>query len=147
MLGKQWLNRYASTDTRGTAIERSQDRQRKLDGIIAWYFDHVMESLPVMLQIALLLLGCALSHYLWEISTTVAFVILSVTSFGVLFYFSIVVAGAASKDCPYQTPGGRITRHVLSQVLRTLCSAPSSISNFVPPSSRFSLKPLPFVTC
>ena len=39
MLGKQWLNRYASTDLRGTAIERSQNRQRKLDGIVAWYFD------------------------------------------------------------------------------------------------------------
>ncbi|KAF9644082.1 hypothetical protein BDM02DRAFT_3103154, partial [Thelephora ganbajun] len=61
MLGKQWLNRYASIDMRGSAIERSQNWQRKLDGIIVWYFDHVMESLPVMLQIALLLLGCVIS--------------------------------------------------------------------------------------
>ena len=72
MLGKQWLNRYASTDMRGTAIERSQNRQRKLDGVITWYFDHVMESLPLMLQVGLLLLGCALSQYLWEINITVA---------------------------------------------------------------------------
>jgi len=57
MLGKRWLNRYALTDMRGTAVERSQDRQRKLDGIIAWYFDHVMESLLLMLQFALLLLA------------------------------------------------------------------------------------------
>ena len=55
MLGKQWLNRYASTDMRGTAIERSQNRQRKLDGITSWHFDHVIESLPLMLQAALLL--------------------------------------------------------------------------------------------
>ena len=27
MLGKQWLNRYASSDLRGSAIERSQNRQ------------------------------------------------------------------------------------------------------------------------
>ena len=136
MLGKQWLNRYASTDMRGTAIERSQNRQRKLDGITNWYFDHVMESLPLMLQIALLLLGCALSRYLWEISTTVAFVVLGVTSCGVIFYFSIVVAGATSEDCPYQTPGARIMRHVIPQILRTLCSAPSTISAFV--SSKLS---------
>jgi hypothetical protein len=50
MLGKQWLNRYASTDMRGSAVERSQHRQRKLDGIITWYFDYVMEALPLMLQ-------------------------------------------------------------------------------------------------
>jgi len=49
MVGKQCLNRYASTDTRGTAIERSQNRQRKLDSVITWYFDPVMESLPLML--------------------------------------------------------------------------------------------------
>ena len=112
MLGKQWLNRYASVDMRGSVIERSQNRQRKFDGIITWYFDQVMEALPLMLQIALLLLGCALSHYLWEINTTIASVVIGVTSFGVLFYFFIVVAGAAFVSCPYQTPGARLLRGI-----------------------------------
>ena len=62
MLGKQWLNRYDSADIRGSAIERSQNRQQKLDGIVVWYFEHVMELMPLMLQVALLLLGCALSR-------------------------------------------------------------------------------------
>jgi hypothetical protein len=43
MLGKQWLNRYMSTDMRGTAIERSQNRQQKLNGIVTWCFDYVMD--------------------------------------------------------------------------------------------------------
>ena len=126
MLGKQWLNRYASTGMQGSVIERSQNRQRKLDGIITWYFDHVMESLPMMLQAALLLLGCALSRYHWEINTTVASVVLGVTLFGVLFYLFIVIVGAASASCPYQTPG--------AHVLRYLCSASSP---FIP-SSKFA---------
>ena len=117
MLGKQWLNRYASTDMQGTGIERSWDRQRKLDGIITWYFDHVMESLPLMLQIALLLLGCALSLYLWEINATIAYVVVGVTGLGVTFYAFAVVAGTASASCPYQTPGARILRHVIYHVL------------------------------
>ena len=71
MLGKQWLNRYASVDMRGSTIERSRNRQRKLDGIVSWYFDHVMDSLPLMLQATLSLLGCA-SRYLREINRTVA---------------------------------------------------------------------------
>ena len=112
MLGKQWLNRCTPINMRGTIIERSQYRQRKLDGIANWYFDHVMESLPLMLQAALLLLGCALSRYLWEINTTVASVVLGVTSFGVLFYLFIVIAGAASANCPYQTPGADFLRHI-----------------------------------
>jgi len=110
MLGKQWLNRYASVDMRGSAIERSQNRQRKLDGIVVWYFDHVLESLPLMLQAALLLLGCALCRYLWEINTTVASVVLDVTLFYVLLYLCIVIAGASSDSCPYQTPGANVIR-------------------------------------
>ena len=130
MLGKQWLNRYESTDVRGSAVERSQNRQRKLDGIVAWYFDYVMELLPLMLQVALLLLGCALSRYLWEIDLTVASVVLGVTSFGMIFYLSITMAGAARESCPYQTPGARILRHVLLRTPRVLRSIPSAISRF-----------------
>ena len=131
-LGKQWLNRYASTDLRGTVVEGSQNRQRKLDAISAWYFDHVMESLPLMLQIALLLLGCALSCYLSEINTAVASVVLAVTSFGLIFYSFIVVAGSVSESCPYQTPGARIVRHLIQPIV---LSVPSAILVFV--SSKF----------
>ena len=136
MLGKQWLNRYASTDLRGTAVERSQNRQHKLDGIVTWYFDYVMEALPLMLQIALLLLGYALSHYLWEINITIASVVLGVTSFGVIFYLSIVVAGSAFESCPYQTPGSRFLHYILPKILPTLYSAPSTIFVFI--SSKLS---------
>ena len=68
----------------------------------------------MMLQISLLLLGYALSQYLWEINTVVASVILGITSLGVAFYFSIIVAGMADDSCPYQTPAV----HILRQILR-----------------------------
>ena len=123
MLGKQWLNRYESTNMRGSAIERSHDRQRKFGGIVGWYFDYVMESLPLMLQAALLLLGCALSRYLWDIDVTVASVVLGVTSFGVIFYLSIVIVGTTSESCPYQTPAAHFFRHILRYLLPTLRSA------------------------
>ena len=138
-LGKQWLNQYASNNRRGSAIERSQNRQRKLDGIIRWHFDYVMEFLPFMLQAALLLLGCALSLYLWEINITVTSVVLGATSSGVIFYIFIVVAGAVDEDCPYQTPSARILHRVFPRILHTLHSTPfiiSKLSAFV--SSKFS---------
>jgi len=112
MLGKQWLNRYSSIDMRGCAIERSQHRQRKLDGIVNWCFNHVMESLPLMLQVALVLLDFALSRYFWDINKTVASIVLGVTSFGALFYLFIVVGGVASLSFPYQTPAARILRYI-----------------------------------
>ena len=66
----------------------------------------------MMLQTALLLLGCALSRYLWGINTTVASVVVAVTSFGALFYLFVVVAGATSESCPYQTPAASLIRRV-----------------------------------
>ena len=110
MLGKQWLNQYALTDMRGSAIERSQNRQRKLDGIVTRHFDHVIESLPLMLQAALFLLGCALSKYLWNIDTSVESVVLGATSLGLLLYIFILVTGATSDSCPYHTPATSLIR-------------------------------------
>jgi len=69
-----------------------------------------------MLQVALLLLGCALSRYLWDISIVVATVVISVTFFGVTCFGFIVVAGAASMSCPYQTPGAQFLRYLWRKV-------------------------------
>jgi hypothetical protein len=76
LLGKQWLNRYPSIDIRGSAIEHNQHRQRKLDGIVGWYLDHVIVYLLLMSQGALLLLVYALSQYLWDTLGNVALIIL-----------------------------------------------------------------------
>jgi len=116
MFGKRWLNLYASVDMRGSAIERSQNRQRKVDGFVAWRFVGAVESLSLMLQIALLLLGSALANYLWDIDVTIASVVLSATVFGVIFYAFIVVAGAFSMSCPYQTFGARVLRSLWRKV-------------------------------
>ena len=61
MFGKQWVNRYLR-NRGGSAADKSRDRQRKLDGFEKRYFHLIIESLPVMLQLALLLLGCTLSQ-------------------------------------------------------------------------------------
>jgi hypothetical protein len=80
-----------------------------------------------MLQAALLLLGCALSLHLEEINRTIASVVIGITSFGVLFYFLIVIAGVASESCPYQTPASRIIRHLAQQIRRVLSSTASAV--------------------
>ena len=103
MLGKQWINRYIRN--RGnSAADKSRDRQRKLDGLEKWKFHLAIESLPVILQFALLLLWSALSLYLWDISRTVAWVILSFTFLGVASYIFFTLAGMLHYNCPYRTP-------------------------------------------
>jgi len=113
MLGKQWLNRYAEVEVRGSVLDRSRHRQRKMDGMVNWHFDLVMESLPLMLQAALLLLGYALSEYLFSINKTVAGVLIGFTTAGLLFYLLIVSAATLSYNCPFQTPLSRILRFLI----------------------------------
>ena len=103
MLGKQWVNRYIR-NRGGSATNKSRDRQRKLDGLEKWYFHLTIESLPVILQFALLLLGCALARYLWLTSRTVAGVILTFTLFGGASYTFFTLIATFYYNCPYQTP-------------------------------------------
>lgn len=61
MLGKQ---RATLRNRGGSAADRSRDKQRKMDGFEKWHFRFAIDSLPLMLRFALLLLGYALSGYL-----------------------------------------------------------------------------------
>jgi len=112
MLGKQWLNRYAQVGMRGSVIYRSRHRQSKMNGMVTWHFDFVMECLPLMLQAALLL-GFALSSYLFSINRVAASVVIDFTSFGLLFYLLIVSAATLSYNCPFQTPLSLILRFLI----------------------------------
>ena len=118
MLGKQWVNRYLRRHG-GSAAEKSRDRQRKLDGFNKWNFRLVIESFPVMLQLALLLLGCALSLYLWTTSRTVARVILAFTLSGVILYIFFTLAASLYYDCPYQTPTSILTRIIIRHLMQS----------------------------
>jgi len=85
-------------------IERCGDRQRKFNGLEKWPLHFFVESLPVMLQAALLLLACGLCRHMWTINASVAYTLISLTSLGVAFYVAIVIAGVSSYACPFQTP-------------------------------------------
>ena len=129
MLEKQWVNRYIR-NRGGSAAEKSWDRQRKLDGMGRWYFHVVMEGLPVMLQIALALLGCALSQYLWTVNRAVARVIIAVTLFGFGFHFLDTIAAAISYDCAFQTPPSIPIRALTGYVSRIYPSLTPSLRSF-----------------
>ena len=103
ILGKQWLNRYTSVG-HGSIIDRGRDRKCKMDGIVTWKFDLVMECLPLMLQVALLLFGYALSKYLSSINKAIAGIIIGFITSGLLFYLLLVSVATFSYNCPFQTP-------------------------------------------
>ena len=121
MLGKQWINRYIR-NRGGSAAEKSRDRQRKLNGLKNWRFYLVIEAIPVMLQVALLLLGGALTVYIQKISPTVARVILAFTVSGAALYGLFTLVAMLFHNCPYQTLPSILLRNL------TRCLAPNDFS-------------------
>ena len=97
-------------------IERCGDRQCKLDGLEKWPFHFFIESLPVMLQAALLLLACGLCRYTWSVNAFVAYTLITLTGLGVVFYVGIVIAGMTSYACPFQTPASTALRDLQKKV-------------------------------
>ena len=122
MLGKRWLNRYLR-NSGGSMIERCGDRQRKCDGLEKWSFHFFVESLPVMLQVALLFLACGLCRYMWSVNAWVAYTLISLTGLGIAFYVVIVIAGMSSYACPFQTPASAALRGLRKKVWRGAISS------------------------
>jgi polyferredoxin len=110
VLGKQWILYYTRVTTWGNIVDRGKERQAKLMGLQKWGLHVIMESLPVLLQFALLLFGVALAVYLWDLDVSAAEVVLVVTSIGLTFYICIVVAATVYSDCPFQTPLSTLLR-------------------------------------
>ncbi|KAJ7641236.1 hypothetical protein FB45DRAFT_676657, partial [Roridomyces roridus] len=82
VLGKQWIMSYQAAGSRGTMEARGLERQRKLDGLLRWKFDVVLQMFPVLLQIAMGLFSTALAIYLWTVHPYVAIVVLTLTLLG-----------------------------------------------------------------
>ena len=109
-------------------IERCGDRQRKCDGLQKWPFHLFIESLPVMLQVALLLLACGLCRHMWSINSSVAYILIVLAALGLLFYLVIVIIGASSYECPFQTPASSTLRSLWKKFGPRIIFALSSIA-------------------
>ena len=98
-------------------IERCGDRQRKCDGLEKWPLHLFVESLPMMMQVALLLLACGLCRHMWSINASVAYTLIGFTGLGVLFYIAISVAATSSYACPFQTPASIALRSGIDSLI------------------------------
>ena len=114
MLGKHGLTRYLCHTIGGLMIgERCGDRQHKSNGPEKWRFRLFNEGLPIVLRVALFLLSCGLSRYMWSINVSAACVVIPLILLGFLFYVGMVIAGTSLYECPFQTPASIVLRHSL----------------------------------
>lgn len=82
----------------------------KMDGLKVWYFDAVVQSFPMLLQVSLLLFGISIGADMWYKQRSIAWVIIAAVMFGILFYVLAILASLSSTACPYQTPSSAVLR-------------------------------------
>ncbi|KAF7363954.1 hypothetical protein MSAN_01053700 [Mycena sanguinolenta] len=104
VLGKQWITYYEAAGSRGSTEERGLERQRKFDGLRQWKFDIILQSFPLLLQLAVFLFSAALSSYLWTLHRTIAIIAITLTSSAFTVYVLLLASAVVSADSPFQTP-------------------------------------------
>lgn len=134
VLGKQWLSHYRSVGERGDAVTRGRERHRKYVGLETWHLRTILATIPLLLQLSLLLFGLGLCAYIWDQQRVVGAVAIVVNGIGALFYVMAVGVSVVYKDSPFQTPVTTIitrlteeSRPALTYVARLSVAVPTGI--------------------
>ena len=100
MLGKQWLTHYAEVlDTRGSIIDRGRYRQSRMNAMVTWRFDYVIQLPMFFVQAGLMLLGYSLSVYLFLTGEVLAGIAVGFIAFGLLFHIRECRSGLKGVTC------------------------------------------------
>ena len=102
--------------------------------MITWHLKLVMECLSLIVQASLFLFGYALALYFWNINRMVSSVIAGFVVTGAVLYLSMVVAGACSKNCLFQTPISVGIRAFLESLQENITGAFKNIKGFLWPA-------------
>lgn len=94
------------------------ERQSKLDGLRRWKFEAILQTFPLLLQLALLLFATALSVYLWTVHLSVAIVVLALTSLGFVSYLFLLGSAVLSPNSPFQTPLTDLFAKFVSRIMK-----------------------------
>ncbi|KAK0229671.1 hypothetical protein EDD85DRAFT_890010 [Armillaria nabsnona] len=117
MLCKQWLREYIR-DAGRSSKDALCVRQMRLEGLSAWKVEGIISTIPLLLQIALILFFIGVLELLWPLERTVAIPCTIVAAFVILFLLFTTLAPSAQyctvvircsldplpPQCPYKSP-------------------------------------------
>jgi len=126
ILCSQWLREYQRY-TRLPPVEGISVRQLRYDGLMAWKVPNILMSLPVLLQLSLILFFFGLLDLLWNLNHIVASFVTTVAGLAILF---VVVAtllpscqnyfgtDPRTPRCPYRSPQAWAIHRLLARLVR-----------------------------
>ncbi len=117
MLCKQWLREYIR-DAGRSSKDALCVRQMRLEGLSAWKVEGIISTIPLLLQIALVLFFIGVLELLWPLEKTVAIPCTVIAAFMTLFFLFTTLAPSTQycyvilrrslaplpPQCPYKSP-------------------------------------------
>lgn len=104
MLAKEWLLAYSPRKL-GSPRERSHARQRLFDALEDWHVKGVIETMPVVVHLALFLFFAGLVIFVWGLDKVIGKVTLSILATTCGFYAgTVLIVPFVLSSCPYHSP-------------------------------------------
>ncbi|PFH47376.1 hypothetical protein AMATHDRAFT_67872 [Amanita thiersii Skay4041] len=111
----QWLREYERSDPAATPQKALALRQMRYEGLIAWKVPSILATLPILLQLSLVLFFAGLLDFLWTLNRAVSIAVTIVVGLLLLFTFSTTLLPAIQSlfpgdmnlkvpQCPYKSP-------------------------------------------
>ncbi|KAG8914849.1 hypothetical protein FRC01_003888 [Tulasnella sp. 417] len=110
MMAKEWLQSFDRTGQTGPLEEQARFRQRKFNGVQEWHLEAVIKFLPNLLLLSVIFFFIGICLFLFPINTVVAGIVIAFSGIGAVFSGIVIVAGAASLTCPYQSAASNALR-------------------------------------
>ena len=103
IVAKQWLRAYITTLS-SSPRENVRLRQYRHDGLVRWHVAEIVGSLPILLEIALVLFLHGLLQLLAKLNTTVFGVISAFVGMTFIFYFATAIIPVMISGSPFKSP-------------------------------------------
>ncbi|KAJ3835713.1 ankyrin repeat-containing domain protein [Lentinula raphanica] len=103
VLVKQWLHAYENLPS-GNAKERAMIHHFRYTGLFNWKVPEIIGILPLVLHISLGLFLIGLSLYVFELHSTLSWIIITVTGIAFIIYLGSIILPSIWLDCPYRIP-------------------------------------------
>lgn len=118
LVAKQWLRAYITTLS-SSPRENVRLRQYRHDGLVRWHVAEIVGSLPILLEIALVLFLYGLLQLLARLNDIVFGIMCAFVAMTFLFYFSTSIIPAMTSGSPFKSPQSLAISALFWRVMRT----------------------------
>ncbi|KAI0045738.1 hypothetical protein FA95DRAFT_1607460 [Auriscalpium vulgare] len=143
-LVQQWSRKYIQAiQLHPSPDSRARIRAFLHEGVSSFHMSSVVDTIPLLLHIAVLLFLGGLVVFLWSVHLSVAIVVLVAVSISTIAYLIITVAPMVRRNCPYRTPLSAPVWFIAQALLIAILSGAVCVAEWIRPTSRAALYVFP----